>query len=140
MHVHHVRSRRCTRLLLALALVCGFGAFSPTTTHAATLNVCPSGCAYTSLRSAISSTSNGNTINIGACTYHGGIDITKNVTLVGAGAGVTIIEGNDAPSTHGFGLKSCRAAGRMVKLTGTPVSVHPRCSRQPKTFSCLAAQ
>jgi hypothetical protein len=89
----YTRPFTIARLLLGLALVLGFVMFAPTATHAATRNVCPSGCTYSQIQPAINAASNGDTINIGEGTYYGGLDIFTNVTLAGAGAGLTTIQG-----------------------------------------------
>lgn len=56
-------------------------------------NVCPSGCAYSNIRSAINAASDGDTISVGAGTYNERLTIAKSLTIAGAGAGQTIIDG-----------------------------------------------
>lgn len=60
---------------------------------AATLTVCPSGCAFSQIEPAITAAKNGDTIVVAAGTYNGGFTIEKSVKLVGAAAGATIISG-----------------------------------------------
>jgi len=84
-----MRTRRLLRSLAVLAPLAGV----TSTAHAATLTVCPSGCAYSQIQPAVDAASSGDTISIGAGTYYGAIDVTKNVTLAGAGAGSTTIQG-----------------------------------------------
>ncbi|MFN8677567.1 MAG: hypothetical protein U0Z70_14425 [Thermomicrobiales bacterium] len=65
-------------------------------------NVCPSGCAYTEVHEAINAASPGATIRIGPGTYKENIYIEKNITLIGAGAGKTIIDGKAEESVIGI--------------------------------------
>jgi len=74
---------------------------------AATLEVCPSGCAYTQLAPALAAAHDGDTIKIGAGTYDGGVTVDVSVKLVGAGATSTIISGGGPVVTIGeFGASS----------------------------------
>src|SRR6185503_10482835 len=77
------RGGRLVLLVLATTalLVLGAGRAS-----AATLEVCPSGCAYTQLAPAVAAAHDGDTIMIGAGTYDGGVTVDVSVKLVGAGA------------------------------------------------------
>lgn len=84
--------RQVTHLLLLLVLLLAALA-DRTPAHAATLTVCPSGCAYSQIQPAISAAADGATITIAAGTYKGGLLIAKNITLQGAGADQTIISG-----------------------------------------------
>jgi len=93
-------------VLLVLAttalLVLGAGRAS-----AATLEVCPSGCAYTQLAPAVAAAHDGDTIMIGAGTYDGGATVDVSVKLVGGGATRTIISGGGPVVTIGeFGASS----------------------------------
>lgn len=69
--------------------------------EAATLSVCPSGCPYTQIAPAIAVANSGDTIQIGAGTYSGGLTINLDVRLVGAGVGETIIKGGNSVLTIG---------------------------------------
>jgi hypothetical protein len=64
--------------------------------------VCASGCQYTNIQDALAAAPVGGTIKVRAGTYSGGLTITKDVTLVGAGHGQTTISGGgpvvDVPS------------------------------------------
>jgi hypothetical protein len=74
---------------------------------AATLTVCPSGCAFSQIAPAVAAANNGDTISIAPGTYAGGFTITKSVTLAGAGADKTIISGGGPVITIGtFGASS----------------------------------
>jgi hypothetical protein len=80
---------------------------APGQASAATLNVCPSGCAYTQLAAALAAAHNRDTIRIGPGTYDGGVTIDVSVKLVGAGAGHTIISGGGPVLTIGeFGAST----------------------------------
>jgi hypothetical protein len=60
-----------------------------------TYDVCPSGCAYTSIQTAINEAASGATITVGPGTYSETLNfvIDKPLTLLGAGAQVDPIEG-----------------------------------------------
>jgi len=62
---------------------------------AATLTVCPSGCAYTSIGDAVGAASAGDTVSVAAGTYSepATIHVTVPLTITGAGAGTTIVDG-----------------------------------------------
>jgi hypothetical protein len=75
-------------LVLAALLVAGAPPAS-----AATLQVCPSGCSFTTIAGALAAAANGDTIGIAAGTYSGGFIVDKNVTLRGEGADQTTISG-----------------------------------------------
>jgi hypothetical protein len=60
---------------------------------AATLNVCPHGCAYSQVADAVSAARNGDTVNVAAGRYTGGFTISKDLALSGAGARWTTISG-----------------------------------------------
>ncbi len=62
--------------------------------HAATLDVCLSGCSYSSISSAVTAAAAGDTITIGPGTYSVlQVVISKPLTIIGAGSGQTIIDG-----------------------------------------------
>jgi hypothetical protein len=69
---------------------------------AATLRVCPQGCAYTQIAAAVSAAQNGDTVNVGAGSYTGGFTIDKHLTLNGAGARQTTISGGGPVITVGL--------------------------------------
>lgn len=56
---------------------------------------------YCTIQEAIDDATEGNTIVVSAGTYAGNITLNKNIELIGAGAGVTIIIGNNAGSELG---------------------------------------
>jgi parallel beta-helix repeat protein len=53
--------------------------------RAATIDVCASGCSYTTIQDAVNASSNGDTINVEAGTYNltSRIDVTKAVSIIG---------------------------------------------------------
>ena len=53
--------------------------------EAARLVVCPSGCAFSSIQTAINASSNGDTIQVQSGTYHENVNVTKQLTLRGFG-------------------------------------------------------
>jgi hypothetical protein len=59
-------------------------------------NVCPIGCAQNSIVAAIKAAAPGSTITIGAGVYHEKLILSKNITLQGAGAQQTILDGSRA--------------------------------------------
>jgi hypothetical protein len=77
-----------TLVMAALALTGAVGIAS-----AATLTVCPSGCAFSQIAPALGAASNGDTIQVAAGTYNGGFTVTKSINLLGAGADSTTISG-----------------------------------------------
>jgi hypothetical protein len=89
------------KLLLVGLLGATAAAIDPGRVSAATLTVCPSGCAFSDLGSALAVAKNGDTIAIGAGTYKGGLTIDVSVKLAGAGAGKTIISGGGPVLTIG---------------------------------------
>jgi predicted outer membrane repeat protein len=60
---------------------------------AATLTVCAHGCGYTQIQPAIDAAAPGDTINVSAGTYVGGVVIGTSLTLSGTGATTTTISG-----------------------------------------------
>ena len=88
--------RRIRTALLCAAVVAGCltvagpaSAMSPT--------VCPSGCDFSSIQSAINAATNGQTISIGAGTYRENIVVDRPLTLKGLGTGVVIEPGTSNP-------------------------------------------
>src|SRR5690348_12990777 len=108
---HARRPWGATRLLAALAL--GLAALAgesaqgvdpalaraPLLAPAATLNVCPSGCPYSSIQDAINAANPGDTISVGAGTYTQVLTISTTLTIAGAGAGRTLIDGQGRGGT-----------------------------------------
>ena len=63
-------------------------------THADTLDVCQSGCTYSSIQDAINAASNGDRIEIGPGTYYENLQVgTPDLTIVGlAGHELTFVD------------------------------------------------
>jgi hypothetical protein len=88
MESHH----RCALIGVALAGVLAVAGAAQA--FAATITVCPSGCEYTSIQAALPLVGVKDvTIRIGPGTYAGDLELVKDITLAGAGAGRTTIEG-----------------------------------------------
>ena len=58
-----------------------------------TIEVCASGCAFSELAPALEAARHGDTISLSEGRYAGGVIIDTSVTLKGAGASTTTIEG-----------------------------------------------
>jgi hypothetical protein len=86
---------------------------------AATVKVCPSGCAFSEIAPAIAAASPGDMIQVAAGTYAGGFTIEKSVKLVGAGAGSTIIEGGGPVITIGEAFAESEPT---VSITGVTIT------------------
>ena len=74
MKLVHGRGPRWPLLAFALAAFLAVGVGSAA---AATLKVCPSGCAYTTIPAALAAAQSGDTIQVAAGTYAGGFTIDK---------------------------------------------------------------
>jgi len=90
--------------------------------EAATLNVCPSGCDYSSIQTAIKYADPGDTINVSKGTYKENIMTTKPLTIEGAGIGRTYIDGSFSGPvfTIGPGLTAF-GPGPTVSLSGLTI-------------------
>ena len=79
-------------------------------THAATLDVCASGCSYSTVTSAVAAASSGDVIELEPETFNeGGITIDKNLTIRSASGMATIDAGS-----HGWVFKI--TSGTLVDL------------------------
>ena len=89
---------RLSRLSLALflPLLLAASLIFVTKTQAGTPpDICESTCAYSTIQEAVSTHEpDGDTLVIAAETFSETVEITRSMTLVGAGAGATIIDGN----------------------------------------------
>jgi hypothetical protein len=86
---------------------------------AATLNVCPNGCAFSQIAPAVAAASPGDTIQVAAGTYDGGFTIDKSLQLAGAGAGSTIISGGGPVITIG---QAFAATEPTVSISGVTIT------------------
>jgi len=92
---------RIKRSLFVALLAIAAATIAAGRASAATLTVCPSGCAFTQIAPALAAANNGDTISVGAGTYGGGLTVEKSVKLVGAGANRTTIRGGGPVVTIG---------------------------------------
>ncbi len=102
---------------LAGATIVALGAvlFGATPASAATNTVCAAGCDYSTITAAVSAAAAGDTISIEAGTYpENSILVDKPLTLVGAGAGETIVDGENLTNYARAGVFNVR-----VPATGT---------------------
>jgi hypothetical protein len=106
------------RLLLAGLLASAFAAVGAGHASAATLIVCPSGCAFSQIAPAITAASPGDTIQVAAGTYSGGFTIDKSLALAGAGARSTIISGGGPVVTVG---EAFAASEPTVSISGVTI-------------------
>ena len=110
------RARRLSLIALALAALLVGGA---PPASAATLRVCPSGCAFDNLPAALAAAANGDTIRIAAGDYAtGGFVINKNVRLRGAGADQTTVLGD---GRIGFGPAVLVGTGGSATIEGVTI-------------------
>jgi hypothetical protein len=87
--------------LLVVGLLAAIAAIGAGRASAATLTVCPSGCAFSQIAPAVAAAKDGDTISIASGTYSGGFTVDVSVKLVGAGPGRTIISGGGPVITIG---------------------------------------
>jgi pectin methylesterase-like acyl-CoA thioesterase len=104
------------RFIAFLALTGAVIWLRPSTPEASVLDVCPSGCPYSSIQSAINAAQTGDTITIASATYTENLKILPPVsattlTLTGAGAPQTIVDGNQLNSVFNI------AKGYTVSVT-----------------------
>jgi len=86
---------------------------------AATVTVCPNGCAFSQIAPAVAAAKDGDTIAIAAGTYTGGFTVDVSVKLVGSGAGSTVISGGGPVITIGEAF----AAGEpTVSISGVTIT------------------
>jgi len=99
--IHFVNGGGALRIAVGitmLALLLAGGA------RAATITVNASGGAdYTRIQDAINNSNNGDTITVAAGTYYENVVVNKSVSMVGAGANVTIVNANNS-SKHVFNV------------------------------------
>ncbi len=67
--------------------------------NAANLTVCPGGCSYPSIQTAINASNNGDTILVQSGTYFENVNVTKKITLRGIGIPIVDAGGNGSAIT-----------------------------------------
>lgn len=102
-----------TRTLAVLILVIAGLVAGVAPAQAAVLRVCPSGCDFSSIQVAVDAANNGDIIRIGEGIYTETVLIDKDLTLAGAGAGVTIIDG-DGPVVEVRSGANARITGMTI--------------------------
>ena len=88
--------------------------------QASTLNVCKSGCTYSTIQAAVNAANTADVIQIGAGTYFENIVITKSLTLLGGGEDFTVIDGSSRGPviTDFFGSTDLTVVGVTVTHGG----------------------
>jgi hypothetical protein len=102
--------------LMLLGLAAGLVVMNTLPAQAATLEVCRSGCPYSTIQQALAAAANGDTISVAPGTYPGGFTIGKNVTVVGSGASRTTVRG-----TGGVGVGITVASGVTAAIEALTV-------------------
>src|SRR6476661_376078 len=99
-------------LLAALVLVTSASA-------AATLDVCPSGCTYSSIQAAVTAANPGDTVQVAPGTYNETqVVVDKPLTLQGAGPGQSIIDGGSATGLPSVGTVHVQTSAGDVTIDG----------------------
>lgn len=94
-------AKRAAVMLMVLATGAAAVLVPAAPAASATLTVCQDGCLYKELAPALASAHAGDTIRVGPGVYAGGVTIGVSLTLVGAGAGSTVIRGGGPVLTIG---------------------------------------
>jgi hypothetical protein len=117
-----VRNRAVTVLAATLGLV-ATGLFTPASTATGASGGPPcvkvNATCYPSLDDALAAAEDGDTVRLPAGVFPGGARITTSITLVGAGAGKTVIRGGEHVLTVGEPFEEDRLSVRIEKLTLT---------------------
>jgi hypothetical protein len=107
------------RLLFVGLLVMTLASVGAGRATAATLSVCPSGCAFSQIAAAVAAASPGDTVQVVAGTSGGGFTIDTSLKLVGAGAGSTMISGGGPVVTIG---RAFAANEPTVSISGVTIT------------------
>src|SRR6185369_602428 len=97
---------------------------APATTHAATLCVNPGGTGgcFSSIQAAVNATANGDLINVAGGTYAENVLIpaSRRLTIQGAGAGVTVVDGGGSAATVDVQDRGNLTLAGVTLTNGTP--------------------
>jgi hypothetical protein len=108
---------KMTTATLPLAALAGASLFTSTTFAATTRSVCPSGCTYPTIQSAIDAAGIDDTILIGKGRYVENLNTEgKRITLQGADRRTTIVDGN------GKGTVITSAGGTLVVVSDLTIT------------------
>ena len=95
-------------LALILPLLLGFTLLFARQTLAGSPDVCATTCTYSTIQEALNDDNTvGTTLILAGETFTENVEITRSITLVGAGSGLTIIDG--------------QLAGTVIHISGSPV-------------------
>lgn len=93
--------RRGVTLVALMGIVAALLGGTSASASTSRLRVCQTGCKYTSIAAAVAAADAGDTVTVGRGTYQGGFTIDKDLSLVGAGAALTVIRGGGPVITVG---------------------------------------
>ncbi len=106
--------------IAAIVLIAGFA-------QASTLTVCPSGCDYTSIQTAVYAAHPNDTIEVHSGTYNESVVLTKNIMFKGidTGSGEPIVNGDLYQNgfimvLHGFSFQSVSSGIPYTENMTTP--------------------
>ena len=85
-------------LILVLPLLIGLALISVGQTLAGSADICAATCTYSTIQDAVTNAPEGSTLTIAAETFSETVEITRDITLIGAGSGATIIDAQTADS------------------------------------------
>lgn len=104
----------------ALVLAASVGCLLiPAQATAATLDVCPVGCTYSSIQTAVTAANPSDTVNVAAGTYNEPqVLIDKALTLHGAGRGLTIIDAGGGAGLASIGTIRVQLPAGDVNVDG----------------------
>ncbi len=101
---------------------------SSTVTISSSANVSPNGCKYSTIQAAVDAANSGDTITVAAGAYKERVYIDKSLTITGAGAEKTIVDGGQVSSVFIVGMNYDKIDVFLSGMTikggfGTSVSV-----------------